>query len=281
MKSRFFRNSIVAIFSGAFAASALAATFNFSQGSGFSVSNDWLISNDIATPNDDIVWYEHSSGVTPPTGTFDTIAWSLPSKDAGLGLVSFDPFVVGTGPSTHYSGMRVTGFAGQVSTGVNPLDFGDWAKISTLYHRNMAISAGAFTLRNALIYSELTLNGVFDPHAIPITFVETLNNGTCPLGNPNGTVCDDLFGFPAAGLDPVTFTHGGKNYQAVFKIDDFIDSVTNYPCPGPQCTVWTAEGKTSNLSIFMRIREIPEPASMALVGLGLLGLAGLRRRRSV
>lgn len=281
MKSNALRTSLAALLVGTFAVGSMqasATTFNFSQHSGFDVSDAWLFSTG-PTPHNDIVWYDHASGETPPLGTFDTIAWSYPSWNANLGNVAFDPFSV-TGTSNQvYSGLRVTGWSGTVSTGADSWVFGGWEKISTVYHKNSAINSDAATLLSALIYSELNIASYVDPHAIPITFTETLNLGLCPLGNPNGSICDDLFNFPAGGLASVMFSEGGKNYLAEFKIDEFNKSVTNYPCPGPMCSVWTAEGVTSDLSIFMRIREVPEPTTLALLGAGLLGL-GFRRRKT-
>lgn len=287
MKTKFLRNTLAAALFGTLAIGSMqasATTFSFSQHSGFDVSDAWLVSTGGGNSNtsDDIVWYEHASGQTPVSGTFDTIAWSYPSLNANLGNVTFDPFITGSNSNDRYSGLRVTGLAGNLSTGANFLEYGSWEKISTVFHKNSPINSLAATLSSALIYSELNIGSYVDPHAIPITFEETFNYSAlnlCLSGTPNGSLCDDLFRFPAGGLDPVLFSAGGLHYQVEFKIDEFHGSVTDYPCPGPMCTVWTAEGDISDLSIFMRIREIPEPSSLALLGLALLGF-GLRGRKT-
>ena len=119
-----------------------------------------------------------------------------------------------------------------------------------------------------------------DTNSVGIGFNETLNVGDCPAGNPNGSVCDDLFNFNLGTFAPVSFAFGGHTYQVEFQLANFDNSVTNFPnCPNGDCTVWTAENVTSSMDVQARIRQVPEPATLTLMGLGLLGLGFAKRRK--
>jgi hypothetical protein len=301
MKSTFLHSTLAVALLGSFALASTQASaayvqsnFNFEQHSGFLVDNT-LLSNHAATPNNDIKWYDftntgggYANGNTSPVGTFDTIAWGLPSVNNG-GLAASDPFLINTNINTDYSGLRVSGLSGLLTTGLTMGTFGDWESISTTYHRNQTISASAYTLTAGVIYSELLIVelGASDNHGLPFTFLETMNQAmdndpaNCAAGAPQGTICDDLFKFPSAGFAPIYFSYNGKNYEMEFGIGNFQNASTNFPgCDsGPQCTVWTAEEQVSSLDVLARIREIPEPSTVALLGAALLGL-GLRRRKS-
>jgi hypothetical protein len=295
MKAKLLPQSLATIAFGAltaFSMQASAITFDFSQHSGFVVDQPYLVSNDGTTPYNDIKWYNQADVapiVAPPAGTFDTIAWGLPSVNNG-GLSVLDPFTLGTTPVDQYSGLRVTGLTGSVSSGANIGLWGGWERISTVYHRNQTIDGSAYTLLSAVIYSELMIgNPAFftDPHFLPLGFTETMNLAldddplNCPAGAPNATICDDLLTFPSVGLANVAFSYNGKNYELGFKIDDFFNAVTDFPAcdGGPTCTVWTAEEQTSRLSVFMNLREVPEPSTLALFGVALLGLGFVARRK--
>ena len=81
MKTKFLRKTIAVAFVSTFAAYAMqagAATLSFSQSTGFNYASGTLISNG-ATPLNDIGFYNDAgTGVTPPAGYADTIAWGLP-----------------------------------------------------------------------------------------------------------------------------------------------------------------------------------------------------------
>lgn len=258
--------------------------FSFHQSSGFLVDGTLT-----GTGGNKIGWHQFAS-LPAPAGGYNTLAWGVPVTTRGL--LPFDPFTPdpGTGdPATDLSGLRVIGYQGTITTGAalgSGSDWGGWETISTVYHQNRAIYASADTLLTAVLRSELTFNhltvGDFftDTDSISIGFTETVNTGGCPLGNPNGSVCDDLFSFNLGTFAPISFTFGGHAYQVEFGLNNFQKSSTNFPaCPSGNCTIWTAENVTSSLDVQARIRQVPEPATLALFGLGLLGLGFAKRRK--
>ena len=298
MKTKFLRKTIAVAFVSTFAAYAMqagAATLSFSQSTGFNYASGTLISNG-ATPLNDIGFYNDAgTGVTPPAGYADTIAWGLPltnSPNPNIPLAT-DPFVTGnTGNSnTALSTLEVFGLAGTVTTGANNT-FGNWVSITQLFHANRVLNGTAATLTNAQIYSVLNIGGVnLAGHTIPITFNETSNtanlSGCSPNPNPTGSSapCDDLFTFALNGFDPEFVTIGGVDYEFQFGIGAFNNSATNFPnCVNNVCSVWTAENTISNFDVVMSAREIarnvPEPGTLALMGLGLFGIGASLRRRT-
>lgn len=293
MKSKFLRNTLAAVFAGVFAAGASAATIDFAQSSGFDTGS--LTSNDAASNNNDIRWFDFTVantsfptvGNASPAGTFDTVAWGLPSKNNG-GLADSDPLLTNSGPDADYSGLRVIGLSGALTTGALN-SFGGWESISRTYHRNQTISGSAFTLTGGNIISNFFLvqPNLTDNHSIPFWFLETFNTAlnnnpdNCVHGAPQDTVCDDLFMVPQAGFANWQFGYDGKFYEIEFGVGNLVNASSNFPgCNGgPLCTIWTAEEQISSLDVLARIREIPEPSSLALLGLALLGF-GLRGRKA-
>lgn len=121
---------------------------------------------------------------------------------------------------------------------------------------------------------------------------ETLNEGTNPStcasntggsglgGNtfaPNTSPqsnCDDAHAFgPASGTTPVASFSGYNVY-----VEGFFDAPVNGNLTS---TFWSGEeGQSPTGYVGFRIETVPEPGSMALLGLGLAGLGLIRRRRS-
>ena len=299
MKTKFLRKTIAVAFVSTFAAYAMqagAATLSFSQSTGFNYASGTLISNG-ATPLNDIGFYNDAgTGVTPPAGYADTIAWGLPLTNNASSTVplSSDPVANGnTGNSnTALSTLEVYGLTGNVTTGANNT-FGNFVSITQLFHANRVLNGSAATLTNAQIYSVLNIGGVdLAGHTIPVTFNETTNTGTLagcsPNPNPTGSSapCDDLFTFALNGFDPEFVTIGGVDYEFIFGIGAFNNAATNFPnCVNNVCSVWTAENTPSIFDVVMAAREVarvvPEPATLALMGLGLFGMGvSLRRRKN-
>lgn len=264
--------------------------FSFHQHSGFKVDGS-LTSTDGASSGNDIRWYQFGSSPAPTPGDYNTIAWGVPTINSG-GLSGVDPIGPGNNNSqTDFSGLRVIGYEGTIITGVDlgngTSDWGNWVGISTVYHQNRTIGSQAFTLSTAVIRSTLVFD--HDPegdihsdiNSVGVSFTETLNSGVCPLGDPNNSDCDDIFRFNLGTFAPLTFAFGGHFYQVEFGLSNFVSSVTDFPnCPGFTCTVWTAENVTSSFDVIARIRQVPEPATLLLVSLALIGV-GFSVRRSL
>ncbi|WP_099035979.1 THxN family PEP-CTERM protein [Lacimicrobium alkaliphilum] len=164
------------------------------------------------------------------------------------------------------------------------------AQSSTLTHYNNAISANYATLIDATLETSLTLTpntpaGLALPTFTTdfvIAFEETTN--TAPCGFDVDTVCDDIFTIELGDLIQ-SFEYDGFIYTVS------IGSAGLGPMDAATCAVvdkdpgcvgfTTPEGQATPANFFFNItaQEIPEPASIAVLGMGLLMLGARRFRK--
>ena len=119
-----------------------------------------------------------------------------------------------------------------------------------------------------------------DEDPITIDLTETLNQAPCAIANPTGSLipCDDFFSFTSLGLACIDFTAtDGSLWTASFRLENFVNSAQT------EDGIYTSEEAVSSLDVQMsltqRVSEVPEPATLGLFGLGLLGLGIAKRRK--
>lgn len=197
------------------------------------------------------------------------IAAGTPAAQSGATVNQLAPYTDNPGTAQDLTGSVTVG--------------GTRAELGYLAHHNH-ITATAFGPNGVTISYNLQLKdgatSVFNWHGdFNLEFKETLNALPCTDGNPAGTVCDDWFRFTElAASDPTSFSYGGQNYNV--DITGFWDNFAPGGVLRGDQLFFSGENLDNLGHVQFAVSAVPEPGSIALLGLGLAGLAVIRRRRS-
>lgn len=221
----------------------------------------------------------------------------------GNGVTTVEDNQISWGSETEQSSVSVN----DVTSPPNLITNGGDVPGGNFVHDNQSIPDGTQTLASFNLNSTLDLFAI-EPESmagveagpIPVTFesffTETFNGEPCFEGS--ASTCDDIFslGNPESGqlneegnfeLASPTFTIEDFNYTVFLEIVG-LNQLTDEQCavanaPSSCIGFLTQEGMNNtfvtNFSIESSPVSVPEPGSLALLGLGLLGLGVASRRR--
>jgi hypothetical protein len=193
--------------------------------------------------------------------------WVNPLGGSNLNGVGTNQLAWGTTTGAQ-SSWRFDGVAGVlIDLGAIENEF----SLGTFTHFNFPVRGTFITGATVNITLDILNGNLFGSlFSFDFTHLETPNTPPCdPPGSPP---CPDVVGIPVA-TSSQTIDINGKDF--FLEILGFKNNIND-----PNITQFiTNENQANATQLFGRLREVPEPGMYVLVGVGLMGLAVLRRRR--